>query len=55
LLADGELDLRTPLRQGASQADIQALFRQAIQAKPQGHRLAEQVRPQVRAMSQIGG
>ncbi len=55
LLADGELDLRTPLRQGASQADLQALLRQAIQAKPQGHRLAEQVWPQVRAMSQIGG
>jgi len=55
LLAANELDLRTPLRQGASMADIQALLKEAIRAKPRGHRLADNVQVQDRAMAQIGG
>lgn len=55
LLAADELDLRTPLRQGASQADIQALLREAIRAKPRGHHLAECAQVRDRTMAQIGG
>jgi cyclic pyranopterin phosphate synthase len=55
LLAADELDLRTPLRQGASEADIKALLQEAIHAKPQGHHLADHTRVRDRAMAQIGG
>jgi len=55
LLAAAELDLRTPLRQGASVADIQALLTTAIRAKPRGHHLADSVQVDDRAMAQIGG
>jgi len=55
LLAADELDLRTPLRQGASQADIQALLQEAIRVKPRGHHLAECAQVRDRAMAQIGG
>jgi len=55
LLAADEIDLRAPLRQGASQADIQALLQEAIHAKPRGHHLADCAQVRDRAMAQIGG
>lgn len=55
LLSDREIDLRTPLRRGASQEEIRALIAQGIYVKPQGHHLGEQIIPQQRLMSQIGG
>jgi cyclic pyranopterin phosphate synthase len=55
LLADQEIDLRTPLRNGATAAEVRALIVEAIQRKPLRHHLDEQLRPESRAMSQIGG
>lgn len=55
LLSDRELDLRTPLRQGADVARIKTLILQAIESKPLQHHLNECDRPENRVMSQIGG
>jgi cyclic pyranopterin phosphate synthase len=55
LLSDGEIDLRTPLRQGASVAQIRELILQAIEHKPLQHSLDRCKGPEKRVMSQIGG
>ena len=55
LLSDSEIDLRTPLRQGATIEDIKRLIVEAVRAKPERHHLSEQVIPQGRTMSEIGG
>ena len=55
LLSDQELDLRATLRQGGSQQDLEAIFRQAILEKPIGWKLQEGVYPQGRTMGQVGG
>jgi GTP 3',8-cyclase len=55
LLKDGELDLKTPLRRGASADDLADLMSQAIWRKPWGHDLANGVIPLNRIMSEIGG
>jgi cyclic pyranopterin phosphate synthase len=55
LMADGEIDLKTPLRAGASDEEIGALIRQAVAQKPERHHLGEHQRPLVRGMAQIGG
>ena len=55
LLKDGELDLKTPLRKGASADDLAELMRGAIWHKPWGHDLAKGVIPLNRIMSEIGG
>ncbi len=55
LLADDEIDLRSPLRNGASIKEVEAILQQAISAKPLGHNLDQAVRVKNRAMSQIGG
>ncbi len=55
LLSDLSIDLRTPLRAGASDEELRAILQQAIVAKPRGHRLAENLVPGCRTMSQIGG
>ena len=55
LLSDYEIDLRTPLRQGADVAHIKELLLQGIASKPQQHHLDEQERPENRGMSEIGG
>jgi cyclic pyranopterin phosphate synthase len=55
LLKDGELDLKTPLRRGASANDLEGLIREAIWRKPWGHDLALGVIPMNRIMSEIGG
>lgn len=55
LLRDGEVDLLTPLRAGASQAELRQLILDGIWHKPWGHGLAEGVIPLNRVMSEIGG
>jgi cyclic pyranopterin phosphate synthase len=55
LLADLEVDLHGPLRNGAGEAELQGLIRQTVELKPQGHHLEELGGPQGRAMSEIGG
>jgi cyclic pyranopterin phosphate synthase len=55
LLREGEVDLLTPLRAGASQGELRQLILDGIWNKPWGHGLAEGVIPLNRVMSQIGG
>jgi cyclic pyranopterin phosphate synthase len=55
LMGSTEFDLRTPLRQGAEDRALRALFVEAIEAKPAGHCLADHVMPGCRPMSRIGG
>ena len=55
LLSDQELILREVLRAGGTQADLEALFRQAIEAKPVGRNLQQGIHPRNRVMGQIGG
>lgn len=55
LLRDDEVDLRTPLRAGASDKELAALMGRGIWNKPWGHGLAQHVIAESRVMSQIGG
>ena len=55
LLNDEEIDLRKPLRSGASSMELKKLIEEAIARKPQGHHLADGSVPHDRAFSQIGG
>jgi cyclic pyranopterin phosphate synthase len=55
LMSDGELDLRTPIRLGASDDDLRDLFRHVVAHKPERHYLAEGQKVVGRGMSQIGG
>ncbi len=55
LLGDEEVDLKKPLREGASQKELRRLIRQAVALKPQRHRLTEGIIPQGRSMCQVGG
>ncbi|MDY6918221.1 MAG: GTP 3',8-cyclase MoaA [Chloroflexota bacterium] len=55
LLSDFEVDLKGPLRLGATIGDLQQLIRQAVAAKPERHQLAEGIPPTGRAMGQVGG
>ncbi|MGE5620464.1 MAG: GTP 3',8-cyclase MoaA [Sphingomonadaceae bacterium] len=56
LFDDHEIDLRTPLREGASAEEIVAIFRQAILTKPERHHLeVGRSNCNLRALSQIGG
>lgn len=56
LFALEETDLRGPLRSGASDAELEALIREAVRRKWSGHRInhPDFVRPE-RSMSAIGG
>jgi cyclic pyranopterin phosphate synthase len=54
LFSDEEIDLRRPLRQGATVEDIKRLIQQAVSAKPAKHKLVAGVTCE-RFMSQIGG
>lgn len=54
LLSDEEIDLREPLRHGASLTEIKQFIQQAVRLKPREHRLAQGVTP-CRPMSRIGG
>jgi GTP 3',8-cyclase len=55
LLRDKEVDLLTPLRQGATEDDIRQIILDGIWWKPWGHGLDQDVIPLNRVMSQIGG
>jgi cyclic pyranopterin phosphate synthase len=54
LFSDEEIDLRTPLRQGAGAEDLKSLIRKAVSRKPRGHKLQGGVTCH-RYMAQIGG
>lgn len=55
LLREGEVDLLTPLRAGASVAELKQLIIDGLWQKPWGHALAQGVIPRNREMSEIGG
>jgi GTP 3',8-cyclase len=55
LLRENEVDLRTPLRAGATNAELEILIRDALRAKPREHDLANDLVPLNRVMSEIGG
>jgi len=55
LLREKELDVMTPLRQGATSEALQHLIEEAIWYKPWGHGLADEEVPLNRVMSEIGG
>lgn len=55
LLHDKEVDLLTPLRQGATDKELIELIQGAIWDKPWGNELAQGLIPVNRTMSQIGG
>ena len=54
-MADGEVDLRGPLRAGAGDAEIRSLFELVVLHKPERHYLAEGQKVAGRGMSQLGG
>jgi cyclic pyranopterin phosphate synthase len=51
---DGEIDIKGPLRAGASEAELAAIFARAVTLKPAEHHMETGWR-QPRVMSQIGG
>ncbi len=55
LLREGEVDVLTPLRAGASIQELRQLVLDGIWNKPWGHGLADGVIPLNRVMSEIGG
>jgi cyclic pyranopterin phosphate synthase len=55
LLREGEVDLLTPLRQGATLDDLRQIILGGVWEKPWGHGLAEGIIPLNRVMSEIGG
>jgi cyclic pyranopterin phosphate synthase len=55
LLSDEEIDLREPLRHGASARELKDLIEEATARKPLRHRLAEGSSPKGRPFSQVGG
>jgi cyclic pyranopterin phosphate synthase len=55
LLREGEVDLLTPLRAGATLEDLRQIILDGIWNKPWGHGLADGIIPLNRTMSEIGG
>jgi cyclic pyranopterin phosphate synthase len=55
LLREKEVDLLTPMRQGATQEDLRRLILDGVWNKPWGHGLASGDVPLNRVMSEIGG
>ncbi len=55
LMSDGEIDLRTTLRNGGSDQDLADLFKHVVEHKPERHYLADGQKVVGRGMSQIGG
>ena len=55
LLREGEVDLLTPLRAGATIDELRQIILDGIWNKPWGHGLAEGLIPLNRVMSEIGG
>ena len=55
LLSDDEIDLRNPLRNGASVDDLKKLVKKAVDSKPECHNLKIGTTAKNRSMCQIGG
>jgi cyclic pyranopterin phosphate synthase len=55
LLREKEVDLMTPLRNGATDAELVEIIEEGIWWKPWGHGLAQDIIPLNRVMSEIGG
>ncbi|MGD1120103.1 MAG: GTP 3',8-cyclase MoaA [Dehalococcoidales bacterium] len=55
LLNEDEIDLKEPLRSGASVAELKTLIENAIARKPKSHHLAEGTGHKGRPFSQVGG
>jgi cyclic pyranopterin phosphate synthase len=55
LLDDGEVDIKTPLRSGASNEELAQIVQAAAALKKAQHRLNEGAIPALRTMRQIGG
>jgi cyclic pyranopterin phosphate synthase len=55
LLREGEVDLLTPLRAGATPDELRKIVLDGVWHKPWGHGLAEGLIPLDRVMSEIGG
>ena len=55
LLREKEIDLLTPMRNGATEDDLRALILNGVWYKPWGHGLDQGLIPLNRAMNQIGG
>jgi cyclic pyranopterin phosphate synthase len=55
LLREDEIDLREPLRRGASVEELKDIITKATAAKPKGHQLAEGNVHKGRPFSQVGG
>jgi cyclic pyranopterin phosphate synthase len=55
LLREKELDLLTPIRNGASDEDLRHIILDGVWNKPWGHGLEEGIIPLNRVMNQIGG
>jgi cyclic pyranopterin phosphate synthase len=55
LLSDQEVDLRRPLRGGASPEELKKIITEAVQSKPQRHQLPQGRVSRKRLMSQVGG
>lgn len=55
LLREKEVNLMAPLRAGASDQELKQLIEESIWWKPWGHGLGQNVIPQNRVMSEIGG
>ena len=55
LLRDTEVDLKTPLRAGATDDDLRTIIRDGMWRKPWGHGLGKAEFATDRAMSEIGG
>jgi cyclic pyranopterin phosphate synthase len=55
LLREREVNLLTPMREGATDEELKDLISEAVWWKPWGHKLEEDVIPINRIMSEIGG
>lgn len=55
LLSDIQVDLKTPIRQGASDEEIRRIFLESARLKPGGHHLWENISPFHADMCSIGG
>ena len=55
LLREKEMDVMTPMREGASDSEMKEMIEEAIWWKPWGHGLSRNVIPLNRVMSEIGG
>jgi cyclic pyranopterin phosphate synthase len=57
LFSDIKIDIKTPLRNGASDEVIEQLFLEAVKVKPQRHRINEDITSakHLKTMSKIGG